>query len=70
VGAARSEGLSGAVVQVGKRLSQSAYVSYEHSLLGLESVVKLTYALSRRISVVARAGTDNAVDVFYTFSFD
>ena len=70
VGAAREQGLPSAVVQVGKRLSQSAYLSYEHGLLGLESVVKLTYALSRRMSVVGRAGTDNAVDVFYTFSFD
>jgi len=70
LGTARDQGLPGTVVQVGKRLSTSAYLSYEHSLLGLESVVKLTYALSRRISLVARTGTDNAVDVFYTFSFD
>lgn len=70
LGPAREAGLSSSVVQVGKRISSAAYLSFEHSLAGLEQAVKLTYQLTRRISVVARAGTDNTVDVFYTFSFD
>ncbi|UCV14769.1 hypothetical protein [Quatrionicoccus australiensis] len=34
-----------------------------------ESVVKLTISLSRQISVIGRAGSDNAVDLFYTLTF-
>jgi translocation and assembly module TamB len=70
LGAAREPGVSSTVVQIGKRLSSNAYLSYEHSLLGLESALKLTYALTRRLSLVGRAGTDNSLDLMYTFSFD
>ena len=62
--------LSAQIVTLGKRLSANAYVSYEQSLAGASSVVKLTYNLSRRVSVVGRAGTDNSIDLSYTFSFD
>ena len=62
--------LSAQIVTLGKRLSANAYVSYEQSLAGASSVVKLTYNLSRRVSVIGRAGTDNSIDLSYTFSFD
>lgn len=61
--------VSGQVVSLGKRLSSDAYLSYEQSLSGLASIVKLTYALNRRASLVARAGTDNALDLVFTFVF-
>jgi translocation and assembly module TamB len=62
--------LGSQIVTLGKRLSANAYVSYEQSLAGASSVVKLTYNLSRRVSVIGRAGTDNSIDLSYTFSFD
>jgi translocation and assembly module TamB len=58
------------IVTIGKRLSADAYLSYEQSLAGAGNVVKLTYELSRRLSVIGRAGSENAVDLFYTFSFN
>ncbi|MCK9259699.1 MAG: translocation/assembly module TamB domain-containing protein [Azoarcus sp.] len=61
--------VSGQVLSVGKRLSSDLVLSFEQSLGGAESLVKLTYQLGRRVSVVARGGTDNAVDIYYTFSF-
>lgn len=61
--------LGGQVLTLGKRLSSDVYLSFEQSLGGAESLVKLTYQLSRRVSLVARGGTDNAVDVYYTLSF-
>ena len=65
-----SEGsVSGQVVTLGKRLSAEAFISFEQSLVGAASIVKLSYQLSRRVSVVARGGTDNAVDMYYTFVF-
>lgn len=57
-------------VSVGKRLSQNLYLGYEKSLFGLLNVAKLTYDITKRISLVTRAGSDSAVDVLYTFSFD
>ncbi|MDR0634138.1 MAG: translocation/assembly module TamB domain-containing protein, partial [Azoarcus sp.] len=58
---------SGDVVAVGKRLTNDLSLSFEQSLAGAESLVKLTYRLGRRLSLVARGGTDNALDVYYTF---
>lgn len=72
---AASGGFSGStttgeqIVTVGKRLSSNAVLSYEQALGRTENVVKLTVNLSRRLSVVGRAGSDNAIDLFYTFSF-
>lgn len=57
------------IFSVGKRLSSKALLSYEQALGKAESVVKLTVNLSQRISVVGRAGSDNAIDLFYTFTF-
>ena len=65
----RDAGLSSQIVSVGKRLSADAFLSYEQSLAGAASVVKLTYNLSRRLSVIGRAGTDNSVDLLYSISF-
>lgn len=61
--------MSNQVLTVGKRLSTRAYLSFEQNFLGTESVVKLSYALSRFVSVVARAGTVNGLDLNYTISF-
>ncbi|MDR3214367.1 MAG: translocation/assembly module TamB domain-containing protein [Azoarcus sp.] len=59
--------VSSDVVSVGKRLTNDLFLSFEQSLAGAESLVKLTYRLDRRLSLVARGGTDNALDVYYTF---
>jgi translocation and assembly module TamB len=55
---------------LGKRLSSRAYLSYEQGLSGAETLAKINYTLTPRISVRAQAGTVPAVDLFYTFSFD
>lgn len=57
------------ILSVGKRLGSNALLSYEQSLGRAESVVKLTVNLTRQISVIGRAGSDNALDVFYTLAF-
>jgi translocation and assembly module TamB len=57
------------ILSVGKRLSSRATLAYEQSLNQAESVVKLTVNLTRRIAFVGRAGSDNALDVFYTLIF-
>jgi len=57
------------IFSVGKRLSSNALLSYEQALGKAESIVKLTVNLTRQVSVVGRAGSDNALDIFYTLSF-
>ncbi|MDR2452579.1 MAG: translocation/assembly module TamB domain-containing protein [Candidatus Accumulibacter sp.] len=57
------------ILTVGKRLSAHAALTYEQSLTNAESVIKLTVNLTRRIAVIGRAGSDNALDVFYTLTF-
>lgn len=67
--ATRDANLTSQIVTLGKRISADAYLSYEQSLAGAASVVKLTYALSRRLSVIGRAGTDSSIDLLYSISF-
>ena len=57
------------ILSVGKRLSSNALLSYEQTLGKAEGVVKLTVNLTRQIAVIGRAGSDNALDLFYTFTF-
>ena len=61
--------VSSQVLSVGKRLDTDLFLSFEQSLGGAETLVKLSYQLSRRLSLIARGGTDNALDLNYSFSF-
>jgi len=58
------------VFSVGKRLSPSLTFSIERSLSDATNGLKLTWQLTRRISIIGRAGSDTAIDGQYTFSFD
>lgn len=66
----RGTGPTNYAVSVGKRINQRLVVGYEKSIVGLLNVGKLTYQLTKRISIETRTGSDNALDVFYGFSFD
>ncbi|MCL2590169.1 MAG: translocation/assembly module TamB domain-containing protein [Betaproteobacteria bacterium] len=55
------------VVTIGKRLTNDLSLSFEQSLGGAESLVKLTYQFSRELSLIARGGTDNALDLYFTY---
>ena len=57
------------ILSVGKRLSSNALLSYEQTLGKAEGIVKLTVNLTRQIAIIGRAGSDNALDIFYTLSF-
>ncbi|WON74349.1 translocation/assembly module TamB domain-containing protein [Nitrosospira sp. Is2] len=62
--------LMGQVGVIGKRLSDRAYITYEQGLMAVAGVTKLTYNLTPKITVVTRAGLDNAIDLLYTLRFD
>ncbi|MCK2126241.1 translocation/assembly module TamB domain-containing protein [Thauera aromatica] len=61
--------VSGQVLSLGKRLGPDLFLSFEQSLGGAATLVKLSYQLSRRVSVIVRGGTDTALDLSYGFSF-
>jgi translocation and assembly module TamB len=67
---AGTDPLTGQIGTIGKRLSKEVYISYEQGLAAVAGVTKLTYTLTPKITLVARAGMDNAIDVLYTLSFD
>ncbi|PRC95275.1 translocation/assembly module TamB domain-containing protein [Solimicrobium silvestre] len=55
---------------VGKRITPNLVFSIERSLTDATNGLKLTWQLTRRFSVIGRAGSDTAIDGQYTFSFD
>jgi len=59
-----------AALTLGKRLSSDLYLSYEQSVTGAMSTVSILYDISRRLTLRARAGTENAVDLIFTRRFD
>jgi translocation and assembly module TamB len=64
-------GTAGAeIITIGKRVNEALSISYEQAISGAANVVQLSYQLSRRVSVIARAGTENALDLVFSFAFD
>jgi translocation and assembly module TamB len=63
-------GVESTVLTLGKRLSTRAYLSFEQGLTGASNLAKINYTLTQRLSVRAQTGTESAMDLFYTFSFD
>ncbi|MBR7793482.1 translocation/assembly module TamB domain-containing protein [Undibacterium sp. FT147W] len=58
------------VVSVGKRLMPGLVLSVERGLGDASGAIRLSWQLTRRITVIGRAGNESAVDVTYTFSFN
>ncbi len=70
-GGAQGLSLNTQVITLGKRLSDRVYLAYEQGLTGASAALKLTYQISKRLSVVARAGQrETHVDVQFTHRFD
>lgn len=57
------------VVSVGKRLAPGLVLSVERGLSDASGALKLSWQLTRRVSIIGRAGNDTSVDANYTFSF-
>ncbi|MBL8398695.1 MAG: translocation/assembly module TamB domain-containing protein [Candidatus Accumulibacter sp.] len=68
-GFAGAETTSGQIVSIGKRLATNMQISYDQSLTGAGSVVKLTVRLSRNLSLIGRAGSENALDLLWNYRF-
>ncbi|WP_432257963.1 translocation/assembly module TamB domain-containing protein [Cupriavidus sp. TMH.W2] len=58
------------VVSMGKAITERMSVGYEQSLTSASNVVKLTWQLSRRWSLIAKGGSINGLSVLFNRRFD
>ena len=59
------------VVALGKRYSDRLYFSFEQAIgATTEYLVKLDYALTRRVSLRGQTGTSSGVGLFYRYAWD
>jgi translocation and assembly module TamB len=58
------------VVTLGKRIGSRLFVSYEQGVRGVYNLLRIQYTLSQRLSLRAQSGSDNALDLMYSYSFD
>jgi translocation and assembly module TamB len=58
------------VISLGKQISDRIYLIYEQGLTSATSAIKINYRLAENWSVRTESGTTDALDVFYTISFD
>lgn len=58
------------VVSIGKSVTDKISVGYEQSLTSASNVVKLTYAISRRWSLIAKGGSINGLSVLFNRRFN
>jgi translocation and assembly module TamB len=70
VSGGEAAGTTGGVVTLGKRISERIYVIFERGLGVASNAVKVNYQLSRRWSVRTESGRTDAVDIFYSISWD
>lgn len=59
-----------AALTLGKRISNDLYLAYERSLAGTMGTVSIFYDVSRLLTLRARAGEENAVDLIFTVRYD
>jgi len=59
-----------AAVSLGKRLSSKLYVVYGQSLTSSVGTVSILYDLSRRLTLRAKTGEDNALELVFTVRYD
>jgi translocation and assembly module TamB len=69
-GSGQATGLENTVVTVGKRLSSRLYLSFEQGAATASSVVRARYKINPRITLQLQTGTNTALDVLYSWTFD
>jgi translocation and assembly module TamB len=69
-GAGQASGLENTVVTVGKRISSRLYLSFEQGAATATSLMRLRYKLTPQITLQLQTGTNTALDVLYSWTFD
>ena len=60
----------GGMLTIGKQISSRLRVSFEQGFQKAATLLKIRYNIYKRVDLQVQTGTESAVDVFYTFSFD
>lgn len=63
-------GVASGSVTLGKRFSRNFYVAYERGLDATMGTLYFFYDLSRRLKLRGETGTESAIDLIYTISYD
>ena len=63
-------GAGGQFVTLGKRITDKLYVGFEQGLGAVHTVLRLEYALTRRLSLRAQTGETSLLGVFYRYRWD
>jgi translocation and assembly module TamB len=61
---------SSQIISLGHRINEAITVSYEQAVSGAANVVQVSYQLSKRLSLIGRAGSDNALNLVFSLPFD
>ena len=70
VGVSGLGGDKGGLLTIGKQISSRLRVSFEQGFTKAATLLKIRYNIYKRVDLQVQTGTESAVDVFYTFSFD
>jgi translocation and assembly module TamB len=68
--AGQAAGLQSTVVTIGKRISSRLYVGFEQGAGTATSAISMRYKLTPRITLRLQAGTNTALDVLYSWTYD
>lgn len=63
-------GDTGGLLTVGKQISSRLRVTFEQGFQKAATLIKARYNIYKQIDLQVQTGTETAVDLFYTFSFD
>ena len=63
-------GTQGTIVSLGKQISKRVFIGYEKALSAAGGTWNLIYRVAGRITLRARAGSDNAIDAIWTWRWD
>jgi translocation and assembly module TamB len=70
IGVSGLGGDKGGLLTVGKQISSRLRVSFEQGFTRAATLIKVRYNVYQRVDLQVQTGTESAVDIFYTFSFD
>jgi translocation and assembly module TamB len=67
---ANEGGVDETIVSLGKQISNRVYVGYVHALGAAAGTLELIYRVANRVTLRARTGEENSVDVIWTWRWD
>jgi translocation and assembly module TamB len=70
IGVSGIGGTNGGLLTVGKQISSRLRVTFEQGFTKAATLIKARYNIYKRIDLQVQTGTESAIDLFYTFTFD